>query len=831
MRIGSRWIVGMSAALAACGAVAPLVAQTDGTQQWAFATQGMILSSAAVAADGTVIVGSESNRLWAIRPDGSLAWRFPDTLLSPADWFDAAPAIADDGSVYAGNFDGNLYALRADGTQRWVYETYSYIISSVAIGPEGTLYFGAGDGALHAVNPDGTGRWQFQTGDWVDSSPAIGADGTIYFGSWDNTFYAVAPDGSERWRVVTGDAIQSSPAIGPDATIYFGSADERLYAVRPDGTVAWTFQTGDSVDASPVVGPDGTVYFGSADGNFYALHPDGTPAWAEPFWVGQGVFGGALIRADGTIVFGASDRYVYALNANGTLKWRLATGDIVDASPAIGPDGTIYLGSYDTRLYAIHGDGSGLVEASWAKFRRDARNQGRIEAAVPPRAPAIAVQPLSLAVAFGTTVTLSVGAEGTLPMSFQWQRDGEDIVGATQVALVLESVDALDAGSYRVSITNAAGTVWSAVAVLTVEVPAPPAIVSDPRPLTLAPGARLSLWVEAAGSEPLLYEWRRNGMAIAEATEPFYEIAAASAGDAGTYTVVVSNAGGGTESAPAAVAIDPAATSRLGNLSARAVVGTGDGILIPGFALVGSAPRRLLVRAVGPTLATDFDVSGVLADPALTVFSGSSALHSNDDWGAAENAAEIAAEAAAVFAFPLPADSADAAAVVELGPQACTVQVFGVGGTTGVALVELYDCGAVGEGTSRLGNFSARAAAGAGDRIVIAGFVVDGNGAKTLLIRAVGPTLSQFGVGDRLADPLLRLFEGPREILANDDWTAASDPVALAAAAQQVFAFALEGGSADAAMLVVLMPGTYTAQASGAGGATGNVLVEIYEVP
>ncbi len=807
----------------------------DGKAKWlaGFNTGGSIVASPAVGPDGTIYVGSESRRLFAINPNRTTKWTYPaaSVLLPPTDWFDSSPAIAADGTVYAGNFDGRLYALNANGTLRWSYPTNSYILSSPAIGSDGTVYFGAGDGALRALTPEGMLKWEFQTADWIDSSPAIGGDGTIYFGSWDDRVYALNPDGTLKWSVLTEGAVQSSPAIGPDGTIYIGSADKHLWAIRADGTVAWKFLTGDSVDGHPAVGPDGRIYFGSTSGRFYALNPDGMPAWAAPYDAGQGVFGGVTIRADGTLLFGASDRRLHAVKADGSALWTFTTGDIVDSTPAIAPDGTIYFGSYDNRLYALNGSGSPLATAPWPTFHRDLVNHGRAPATAPLTAPVILVPPASLSVAYGASATFSVQAAGSAPLTFQWRKGGVAIPGANASSYTIEQAVSADAGGYAVRVVNAAGEALSATATLTVAAPIAPAITLQPRGLTLQPGNRLSLWVDASGSAPLSYQWRKDNLPIPGEVGRFHEAAAASAADAGSYSVMVTNAAGAVTSATASVVLDAGASSVLGNLSTRAMVGAGDSILIPGFVISGSAPRRLLIRAVGPTLATaPFNVSGALLDPALSIFSGGTMLFTNNDWSSATNAGAIADAAASVGAFALPAASGDAAALVDLAPGPYTVQVSGVGGATGIALVEVYDATAPAAATGRLANLAARSETGSGDAIAISGFVVTGTAAKTLLVRAVGPSLASFGVGGRLADPRLVLFNGAVQIFTNDDWNDAPDVAALIAATSSVGAFPLEADSADSAALVVLMPGSYTAQAIGADGGAGNVLVEVYDV-
>ena len=128
---------------------------------------------------------------------------------------------------------------------------------------------------------------------------------------------------------------------------------------------------------------------------------------------------------------------------------------------------------------------------------------------------------------------------------------------------------------------------------------------------------------------------------------------------------------------------------QLANLSTRAQVGTGASVLIPGFVIAGTTARTVLVRAVGPGLA-QFGVTGLLADPTLTVFRGSTPIAANDNWQTQTNPQEVATAAVTTGAFALAAGSRDAALVLTLEPGAYTFSVAGVGGTTGVALVEVY---------------------------------------------------------------------------------------------------------------------------------------------
>jgi hypothetical protein len=132
-----------------------------------------------------------------------------------------------------------------------------------------------------------------------------------------------------------------------------------------------------------------------------------------------------------------------------------------------------------------------------------------------------------------------------------------------------------------------------------------------------------------------------------------------------------------------------ATTPSLVNASARAYVGTGENVLIPGFVIGGSGTLRVLIRAVGPTLA-NFNVAGVLADPTITLYRDKTVLATNDNWSSGTNASAIASTATAVGAFTLSAGSKDAAVLATLPPGSYTAVVSGVGATTGTALVELY---------------------------------------------------------------------------------------------------------------------------------------------
>lgn len=365
-----------------------------------------------------------------------------------------------------------------------------------------------------------------------------------------------------------------------------------------------------------------------------------------------------------------------------------------------------------------------------------------------------------------------------------------------------------------------------------------PEITLQPQPQVRLVGGTANtvvLSVAATGTPAPSFQWRRNGAALTGQQSPTLVLANATEAQAGTYTCLVNNTGGSTESQPAVVsfaATSPADAGRLVNLAIRTNAGTGAQTLIVGFSLGGAntaGTPALLVRGVGPSLG-QFGLTGVLADPVATMFRGESTVATNDNWG---GDAAITARGTQVGAFAFTAPSSlDAALALAPSGGSYTVQVTGKGGATGIALAEIYDAvakTAFTATTPRLVNVSARTEVGAGSDILIAGFVIGGTTAKTVMIRAIGPTLAVFGVTDTLADPRLQLFSGPNLVAENNDWGGDAQLVRIAEA---VGAFAIPvATSRDAVLLVTLPPGSYTAQVSGANGGTGVGLVELYEVP
>ncbi len=363
--------------------------------------------------------------------------------------------------------------------------------------------------------------------------------------------------------------------------------------------------------------------------------------------------------------------------------------------------------------------------------------------------------------------------------------------------------------------------------------PTPPVITRHPAAQEINAGRSVFFSAEALGDN-LTYQWRFKGEPIPGATQSTLLLRnlEANVGDiqAG-YAVDVANAGGRAVSRVALLSVgrdeNPA---RLANLSVRTVAGARDETLIVGFVVAREATAKpVLLRGIGPSLASSFGVAGAISDPALTLFRGSAAIGGNDDWGGAASVSDISIQ---IGAFALAPSSRDAALYAEaLAGGGYSLHISGNQGP-GIALAEVFDATASGAwqpATPRLVNVSARAHVGTGASIAIVGFVTRGGGASTVLIRAVGPGLAQFGVQGTLRDPQLSLHTSTTRIATNDDWAGTPQ---LRAAADAVGAFRLaDPVSKDAALLVTLPPGNYTVQVSGAEDGTGVALVELYELP
>jgi hypothetical protein len=385
------------------------------------------------------------------------------------------------------------------------------------------------------------------------------------------------------------------------------------------------------------------------------------------------------------------------------------------------------------------------------------------------------------------------------------------------------------------------------------------AITAQPEGVSVAPNGTAVFSVGVTGTSGIAatassYQWLHDGAIVTNGTLPdgttvtgadsaTLMVSHVHAADAGAYSVLVSNAldtyadgklaaSNAPVTAPSAaaqLAVGTFAGSRLANLSVRSVANTGDQTLIVGFVVSGYG-KPVLVRAVGPTLVNyGVAASSVLKDPQLFLYDATGIYGSNDNWGSTAAAPLLASTASAVSAFALIEDSLDAAMVKTLNDGIYSAHVT-ANGPSGVVLAEIYDADLT--TSARLVNLSARGLAGAGDKTLIAGFSIVGSAPKTLLIRGIGPTLGAFGVGRTLADPQVAVYrqQDAAYLGGNNDWGSVTSSPEIAAAVSATGAFPLTDGSRDAALLITLDPGLYSAQVTGPNGTTGVAMVEVYEV-
>jgi len=455
--------------------------------------------------------------------------------------------------------------------------------------------------------------------------------------------------------------------------------------------------------------------------------------------------------------------------------------------------------------------------------------------------PTITEQPTSQTAPLGSNVTFNINFSNGSNVLVQWFKNGIPI-NQKNPNLTLANIQNSDAASYFAVLVTLDGTyVQSNTVTLTIGSSTlfSPQFTTQPSSQTLLSGSTVVFTANASGFPTPTYEWHFNGNALSDgngisgSATASLVISGATTANAGNYYCIANNSAGSLQSGTATLSIiSTPDVGRLTNISCRAQVGTGANILIAGFAVGGagtSGSESLLIRGSGPAL-VPFGIEGTLPDPQLQLYSNSTVLGTNNGWS---GNAQITSTAAAVGAFAWNNPSSHDSALIESLPAGpYTAQVAGQSGDTGVALVELYDATSAGTYTptmARLVNISTRAQVGTGGNILIAGFVIGGSTSETLLIRASGPALIQFGVSGTLPDPQLQLFSGSTVINSNSGW--GGNPQ-ISAAAALVGAFSWGSSpTKDSAILVTLPPGAYTAQVSGASGDTGVALVEVYEVP
>jgi hypothetical protein len=275
------------------------------------------------------------------------------------------------------------------------------------------------------------------------------------------------------------------------------------------------------------------------------------------------------------------------------------------------------------------------------------------------------------------------------------------------------------------------------------------------------------------------------------------------------------------------------AAATLGNISTRSLIQTGDNVMIGGFIVRGGGTKRVILRAIGREL-TQYGVPDPLQDPTLELHDGTGALiASNNDWQRTIIGGIITSDQVQEIQNTgyAPGNPSESAIIANLSPGNYTGIVRGVNNTTGAALVEVYDLNLF--SGSFLGNISTRSFVQTGDNVMIGGFIVQGTESTNVIIRAIGPELSQHGIPNFLADPTLELHNGTGVLIAsNNNWqhTIIGGIITHDQVQNIQNSGHAPGNARESAIIANLPPGNYTAIVRGVNNTTGVALVEVYDL-
>jgi uncharacterized delta-60 repeat protein len=762
------------------------------------------VNAVAVESSGAVVFGGTFT---ALQPNGAIE-AIARNRLARVDFSGALDTTFNpdaNGSV-------EILALRADG---------SLIVGGAlsTVRPTGVMLLGGNFATIGGVasrnlaliNDDGTVSTAFQPNPngAVSALLSLPSGSTLVAGSFTtiaganrnrlarfnsdgslDTGYSPNFAGTVNALIVQADN-RSLVIVGGSFTTVNGAARANLARLLPDGSTDATFAPNVGVVRALVAQADGRILV-LADGTgvrhvVSRLNADGTnDATFTAFNGAAAAINAIALQADGRIIVGgAFTGFTVRLNSNGTRDTTFdPQPDGAVTALTLQTDGRVLVAGTFNRM-------GGLIRAGLARL-----------AATTPATQAFALNPARTSVTWargGTATELSSVTFARSDDAVTWTTLGTATrVGTSSTWQITVAAQPATANFYvraRAIVASGGGT-SSGLTESVGELNAANLLAAEFLPLGNAP-------VPPPATTP--------GIPPTGGAPASFRILA----DTGALNQAI---------AAALLATSPGSASlaRLSNLSTRARV-TADNPLLTGFAITGTGDRTVLVRAVGPGL-TDFGVTGALEAPLLRLYDATgNVLVENTGWASAPALTQAAAISGA---FPLATGHADSAVLVSLAPGNYSLQVLDSRSTNGgVALAEIYDV--AGGSASRLANASSRSSLTAADGVLISGFVITGTTNGSLLVRGVGPALTQFGVTGALADPIVSLYDGTGRMVANNDnWTATS----LVSSASSVGAFALVAGSKDAALTVTLTPGAYTAQVSGATGTTGGALLEIYEL-
>ncbi len=358
-----------------------------------------------------------------------------------------------------------------------------------------------------------------------------------------SSFRSRVPNGNLNSCDTCHDLAAGPPALNPFGTAFLGAGTSWTPALATVDSDGDGFTNGQELGD-----PAGTWTPGSPNPTGNITNP-GDPT-SHPTATAPAI---TTEPASQTVTVGANVTFTVAATGTAPLayQWQKNTVNITGATNDTLALNAVTAGDAGSYVVVVS-NGAGSVPSTAATLTVN-------PAAV---APAITTEPASQTVTVGANVTFTVAATGTAPLAYQWQKNTVNITGATNDTLALNAVTAGDAGSYVVVVSNAAGSVPSTAATLTVNPAAvAPAITTEPASQTVTVGANVTFTVAATGTAPLTYQWQKNTVNITGATNDTLTLNAVTAGDAGSYVVVVSNAAGSVPSTAATLTVNPAAVA------------------------------------------------------------------------------------------------------------------------------------------------------------------------------------------------------------------------------------------------------------------------------
>ena len=816
------------------------------------------VSSLALQPDGKVIVGgifttlqpagstvaSSRNRLARLNADGTVDGSFDPGLNGGV----GALALLADGSVLVG---GAFSTVEPTGSIL-VGGAFTNI-GGVAVRNLALLNTGGSGSSSFAPNPNGA---VYALAVRPDNRVLVAGTFTSIAGTARAGVAQINLDGTLDLSFNSGASASGGPAallLQPDGKVLlggtaigFGGAPHgTLERLNADGSLDAAFNpSGVGAVSALALQPDGKILVGgAAPGALVRLNADGsTDSSFAP--APNGTVNALAVQADGRIIVGGT---FTSIGGSGvSYVARLTSAGTADTTFNPGSNAAV-------TAISLQSSGKVLLGGSFSAVGGLARyNLARLATNTP------ASQSVDVSSDY-STVTWTRGGSSPVLVSalFEKSADGRtwstlgqgtragaaDTWTLTGQSLASGSLVFIRArGVVVTSQYSSAGTVEAQKQLFTSTVtsgPATPQILSA----TLANGTTGSTFYYGVLTNLAGATFSATGLPAGLSIDPVSGIISGTATQTGTFpvTLTATNSSSTVTATLTLVITAPAGGAsvvRFVNLSARAQVTPTDP-LIAGLVIGGTTTRTVLLRAIGPGLAP-YGVTNGIAHPRMQRYNSASVLmNENTGWGGSTALSTVFNQ---VGAFPLTVGSTDAAMLVSLAPGSYSVVVSDTAGASGVALAEIYDTGTDASASApRLVNLSARATANSGQTVLIGGFVVSGSAPKQVLVRGVGPALAGYGVTTFMADPVLNLYDVNGTLIArNDNWgtpvtVTPAQPAATAAAlilaASQAGGFAFGTGSADAAILVTLPPGTYSAQVNSATGTTGTALVEIYELP